>query len=632
MAGLVGVFRASGLTSDDHRFVKRSAQLLDYTGSSIQDVWSDDYLSVCRVHHPFQPVSRVAVQPTSGLRLILDGELFDVEGDAEPPAPADAADRCLDLYSRAGVAGLERLNGHFTLLIYDAAARALTVTGDRFAARPLHYHAGGGALAFATQIRPLLERDIPRRLDLSAVAQYFAWETVHDTATFLEPIRTLPPAGVLSVPGGLHKPSRYWTMHYQPDDGRSERPHAEALAGALEGAIRRHTRGVDGLAVLLSGGMDSRAIAKLSASPLTALTLADFENTEVRVARAVAATRSIPHVFLPRPPDFYIDLVDLGVDLGDGAHGFQHAHFVQLRGQMPEGITAVVNGFGFDTLLKGLALPMRLRRLLGWTVNKHDIDPLPEGLSPADFADAILGRGPLALGDDSLSLRVFQPGVRAVMRDRLRAAVAGVLAETAPRVPGAVQWYESLRMNMMSVRFPHFLNVLSIRHFFRDRTPSFDNALLDQYLRIPPRLRNDSYIYRRALKLLAPEMLAIPDANTGLRPDTPYLIEHLHHRARLLGERVGLWHPARLPEPTFTDRSWPNMAEVIRQRPALHRRIAEVIEDPAALSPDLFDRETLRELLNAHLDRRADYTDRLFLLLTFGLWHRRAIAGEPAGA
>jgi asparagine synthetase B (glutamine-hydrolysing) len=632
MAGLLGVFRPGGLTSADHSLVKESARMLDYSGRSQHDLWSDDFLTICRVHHVHQPPPRPAIRAARGLCLILDGELFDVDGDEEPSRHAEPAERCLDLYLRAGTAGFARLNGHFSLLIYDLSACVLTIASDRFAARPMYYHAAGGSLAFASQVKPLLGRDFKRRPDLSAVAQYFAWETVLDEATFLEGIRTLPPASVLTAPAETRTSSRYWTMTYEPDYGEPERRHAERLGEALRGAIRRQTRDTDGLALLLSGGMDSRAIVALSASPLTAVTLADFENTEVRVARAVAATRSLPLIFLPRPADFYGDLIDLGVELGDGAYRFDNAHFARLSGLLPEGITSVVSGFGFDTLIKGLALPKRLRHVLGWGVNKHDLHPLPEGLSPGAFADEILARGPLALGEESPALRIFHPGLRVAMRDRLRAAMEGVLAYTAPHTPTALQWYESLRMNMMATRVPQFLNVLSIRHFFRDRTPAFDNAILDEYLRIPPRLRNDSHIYRRALALVAPEMLAIADANTGLPPDTHYLVEHLHHRARLLAERLGVRRTPPLADPTFTERSWPNMGELIRCRPPIHRRIVEVIADPAALPPDLFHAETLRGMLGAHLDRRADHTYLLLLVLTFGLWFRRTFASGTAEA
>jgi hypothetical protein len=631
MAGLVGIFRPGGLTAVDHAFVKRGAARLDYTGTSQFDGWADGFLSLCRVHHPHQVPPAPATSPGGGLRLVADGEIFDIDDAARPFQPASGVDHCLELYAREGVGALTRLNGHFTILVYEAGARTLQLASDRFAARPLHYRRSGDALSFATQARALLAGDLTPRPNLGAIAQYFAFEAVLDDSTLVEGVRTLPPASVLTHPGDA-PPRRYWTLSYVPDAGGSARPYADGLAEALRGAIHRQTRGTAGLGLLLSGGMDSRVIVPLAASPLAAITLADHENSEVALARRVAATRSLPFCFVRRDPDFYGGLVDLATDLGDGAYRFDHAHFAGLIRDLPPTITTVVSGYGFDSIIKGLILPKRLRHLFGWAVNRHDLMPFPTRVSASGLVDLALAWGPLAGGADSPLLRLFALGIRRRAEESLRAAMTGILERTADAAPSTVQWYESLRMNMMAMGLPHFLNVLSVRHFFRDRTPAFDNAVLEAYRTAPPRLRLDGRLYLGALRQLAPEMLAIPDANTGLRPDMHYLVQHLHHRARLVGERLRLRRPPAPPDPIFTERSWPNMGEMIRRRASVGGRLAESLKDPAALPPDLFDVGAIGEMLDAHQARRADFTYLLLLVLTFAVWHRRTVSGSAAEA
>jgi hypothetical protein len=48
-----------------------------------------------------------------------------------------------------------------------------------------------------------------------------------------------------------------------------------------------------------------------------------------------------------------------------------------------------------------------------------------------------------------------------------------------------------------------------------------------------------------------------------------------------------------------------------------------------ALPPDLFDSAAAARLLEAHLAGRANHAWLLLLLLTFGTWHRRHLAGRP---
>jgi hypothetical protein len=253
-------------------------------------------------------------------------------------------------------------------------------------------------------------------------------------------------------------------------------------------------------------------------------------------------------------------------------------------------------------------------------------------LSAAGLADRALAWGPLSAGAESPTLRILAPGIRARGEEALRSTLTAILARNATQAPSAVQWYESLRMNMMAMALPHFLNVLCVRHFFRDRTPAFDNDVLDAYLAAPPRLRLDGQLYLAALRRLAQEMLAIPDANTGLRPNTHYVVQHLHHRARFISERIGLRRPSASTDPIFTERSWPNMAEVVRRRATVGGRLAELLTDEEALPPDLFDVHAIRAMLEAHQARRADFTYLLLLILTFAVWHRRTVRSEVTEA
>jgi hypothetical protein len=182
-------------------------------------------------------------------------------------------------------------------------------------------------------------------------------------------------------------------------------------------------------------------------------------------------------------------------------------------------------------------------------------------------------------------------------------------------------------MNMLATRFNAFLNVLSIRHFYRDYTVAFDNAVLERHLDLPSALRLDGMVYKRALHLLDPTIASVPDSNTGLPPRTHYLIEHARTRIRLAATRA-----SRRPvaDPSAGESSWPRMDELIRRRPSLAGRIADVIGDDAALPGDLLDIPSLKAVLADHLAGRADATWPLLLTLSFGTWYKRTVTAEAA--
>jgi len=621
MAGLVGIFRPGGLTAEDRRTVPRLARGLDYTGVSGIDTWSDTVLCVARVHHPDETPEPVAQRADLDATVIFDGSIAE-----EPTTGRGPAAWCLDLYADHGAEGLAQVNGQFNVVLSDRRGRALLLVNDRFASRPLYYHATPERVIWSTQVRGLLAPDVPRRLCEAGVHQVFVFQTILDDRTLLEDVRTLPPAGVLTVQDGRARVARYWELRYRDEAPRPARRYAEDLAETLRGAVRRSLRSAERAGLLLSGGLDSRAILACSPVSLAAVTIADSENTEVEVARRLAATRNLAFTFVRRDPDYYTGLVDLGAMLGDGASRFDNAHFGRLREALGGSVCGLATGYGFDLLLKGAALPRRPRRVLGWPVNRHRlVDP---GARPSREAlvDVVLDTQGDCLWHHPVLPRLFRGPERARLEESVRGVVGAILARAEAHAPDPVRRCEFVRMNMLATRFNAFLNVLSIRHFYRDYTVAFDNAVLERHLDLPSALRLDGIVYKRALQLLDPTLASVPDANTGLPPRTHYLVEHARSRVRLAASRVSR-RPVNL---AASQGSWPRMDELIRRRPSLGGRIADVIGDDAALPGDLLDIPSLKAVLADHLAGRADATWPLLLTLSFGTWYRRTVTAEAA--
>jgi asparagine synthase (glutamine-hydrolysing) len=619
MAGLVGIFRPGGLTAADRLTVQRLAQGLDYTGVSDVDTWSDASLCVARVHHPDEATEPPAQRADLDAALIYDGSMAE-----EPSGGRSPAAWCLDLYADHGSAGLAQVNGQFNVILSDRRRRALLLVNDRFASRPLYYHATAERVIWSNQVRGLLAPDVPRRLCEAGMHQVFVFQTILDERTLLEDVRTLPPAGVLTFQDGRAAVARYWELRYREASPRSPRHDAEELAETLRGAVRRNLRSAKRAGLLLSGGLDSRAIIACSPVSLAAVTIADSENAEVEVARRLAATRDLSFTFVRRDPDYYAGLVDLGAALGDGASRFDNAHFGRLREALGGSVSGLATGYGFDLLLKGAALPKRRLHLLGWPLNRHRLVDPGVRASRAALVDVVLDTQGDCLWHHPVLPRLFRRPELARLEETVRGVVDGILARAEACAPDPVRRCEFVRMNMLATRFNAFLNVLSIRHFYRDYTVAFDNAVLDRHLDLPSSLRLDGIVYKRALHLLDPAIASVADANTGLPPRTHYLVEHARMRARLAASRV----TRRPVDLTASQGSWPRMDELIRQRPALAGRLADVIGDDAALPGDLLDIPGLKAVLAEHLAGRADATWPLLLTLSFGTWYRHTVTGE----
>ena len=624
MAGLIGLFATRPLSDRERAGARAAARDLDFTGVSGRDVWEDDCLVVIRVHHVHTPLVAVHTD-RRGVCAIFDGRPRLPEA-----AAPDAASRWLAMHERSAPEALARLDGSFAVVLHDTRAGAVTLVSDRFNSRPLYYHAGADVLAFASQAGLLLRLSgTPRRLDPLGVAQFLAFQAMVDERTFLADIRALPPSSQLDYPKGPSPPRRYWHWRPPEDEGHPVRTHAERLMEPLVGATARMVEDGRGLALLLSGGLDARAVVGCATQPLAAVTLADFDNTEVGLARAIAGARDFPFTFLRRRPEHHVELLDLAVALGDGAHRYDNAQFAHLRSVLPAEITALATAYSFDRFLKGNSLPKRRRRLHGWPLHRHELLPLAADMAPRPLAESVLAEHAHFLWGHAPVAEILREPHRRALEDNLRDTLEAVLRRHWDDCPDATTRFEAVSFHMMFGRFPAYLNVLSIRHFFEDRVLATDNALLDATVATPPRLRLDGLAYRGALRRLAPDLWRIPDGNTGMPPGTHPLLLYARDRGNALRRRAGLHGSRPLPDPAFTKGSWPNMVELIRHRPLLAERMAKTIADPDALPPDLFDSAAAARLLEAHLAGRANHVWLLLLLLTFGTWHRRHLAGRP---
>ncbi len=199
---------------------------------------------------------------------VLDGVL-DVPvacGPDDPPGAAEAA--VLAAWRRDGDAALARLRGDFALVLWDGARGALV--RDHLGLRGLHHHDDGMVLRFASEPHVLLAL-LPATPgpDPHGLAHWLAISAPPGDHTLLDGVRRVPPAGIVDLdPAGRRPARRYW----DPDPRRrveADGPEAaRQLRETLSTAVARRSRGPQETGVLLSGGLDSSAVAGVARGAL----------------------------------------------------------------------------------------------------------------------------------------------------------------------------------------------------------------------------------------------------------------------------------------------------------------------------------------------------------------------------
>jgi asparagine synthase (glutamine-hydrolysing) len=175
---------------------------------------------------------------------------------------ADDAEVILAAYLRWGAGCAARLLGDFAFVVWDARRRRLVAARDAMGMRALYWHRAGARVLVGTEIKQLLAAGVPARLFEPALAAYLAGDFSRLEWTCYEGIEALPPAHVLEVDERGARTWRYWEL--DPERRiryRDEREYAEHLRGLFVEAVRARVRGPGPVGVMLSGGMDSGAVA-----------------------------------------------------------------------------------------------------------------------------------------------------------------------------------------------------------------------------------------------------------------------------------------------------------------------------------------------------------------------------------
>jgi asparagine synthase (glutamine-hydrolysing) len=171
----------------------------------------------------------------------------------------------LHLYEQYGPDFARRLRGMFAVAIWDARRRRVVLARDRYGIKPLYYRHVGGVLEFASELRALPRGEI----DLDALEAFLAFNSIPAPYSIFREVRKLPAGHVLvwEADGAVHieryaRPGPVPVEELRDDD---EAELIEELRARLRDSVRAHLLSDVPVGVLLSGGVDSAALAALAA-------------------------------------------------------------------------------------------------------------------------------------------------------------------------------------------------------------------------------------------------------------------------------------------------------------------------------------------------------------------------------
>ena len=322
MCGICGIVRADGGQADRGVLARMSAALV-HRGPDSEGLEVDGEAGLA--------ARRLAIidleggdQPISGedgrVTVVQNGEVYnhaDLRGELERAghrfATRSDTEALVHLYEQHGLGFAERLRGMFAVALWDRGPRRLVLARDRFGIKPLYYRLGPEGIAFASELKALMELpELSRTVDLDALESYLAFNAIHGPATIYREVRKLGPGELLVYEGGAARSERFAAPAPVAEGEQRQEPWgvlAAELRDRLRDSVRAHLVADVPVGVLLSGGIDSSALTALAAQESAgrvatfSIGFAERSFSEVEQARTIARRYRTDHHELVLRPD-----------------------------------------------------------------------------------------------------------------------------------------------------------------------------------------------------------------------------------------------------------------------------------------------------------------------------------------
>jgi len=192
------------------------------------------------------------------------------------PVQKDVPDSLLILaaYRKWGIECPNQLIGDFSFAIWDIQKQQLFCARDHVGKRSLYYSNNHDFFTFSTLIDPLFQiKELNKEPNEDFIAEFLAIPTIAASLdcsmTAYANIFQLPPASALLVDANEIKIWEYWQIKQdQPVVLKTDAEYEGAFLKIFAESVKCRLRRTKNVGIMLSGGLDSTAVASLAANEL----------------------------------------------------------------------------------------------------------------------------------------------------------------------------------------------------------------------------------------------------------------------------------------------------------------------------------------------------------------------------
>jgi len=526
----------------------------------------------------------------------------------------------LRLYEDCAFETPARIQGVFTLAIWDSVRKKVMLANDRYGLLPHYYTHRNGKLVFGPLVAAILqEHSFEKKLNLDGLADFIRFQRLLGDKTFFEGLFLLPYASrlVYSTTEDQVSIDHYWNFDQIPTwpAGASFEDAVEETARLLDHAVYQMLQRVGRVGVFLSGGLDSRTLlgfASQAGKTLPSVTYGYPHTTYVNYAMRIAKPLGSKHHYFPQENGRWMtDHVDFHLAATEGHTSFIHAHAAIALEPSRQIFDVNLTGFNGDQLLGARAVEHA-------ALQANAVDEVAFTIYMYQGMTHDFSWPGMSEADEKF---VFEPSFYPQMRDRAFHSLQAALRPFSQypfdrRLDYFTAIYQGARMSN--------LNVVYHRNYLETRYPFFDYPLLDFVSSVPLDYRVHDRLYLAMLNRAIPKVTWVPrDTNDMLLTDQ-VIPRTLHALATKAARRVKRrLFPMKMTQLLHGDpEHW--------LRDDLQEWAGNILFDKRTVERGIFNPSYVRSIFERHMCGREIWTiGKIAPLITFEMMMRKFFDGTP---
>ncbi|MDG4656362.1 asparagine synthase (glutamine-hydrolyzing) [Ectobacillus antri] len=521
--------------------------------------------------------------------LLEKGATFATHSDTEV---------IIALYAHMKEKCVDYLRGMFAFMIWDREEKRLFGARDHFGIKPLFVAEESDAIYFASEKKSIVHALQDKGVNVASLQHYFTYQYAPEPASLTTDINKIEPGHYfVKEPGKPLTTHRYWKPYFKPS-GETKEQHIANIRDVLYDSVKMHMRSDVPVGSFLSGGIDSSIVVSIAKefNPNLLTFSVGFERegfSEVDVAKETAEKLNVKnHSVLVTPEEFMNEFPKIMWHMDDPLADPAAVPLYFVAKEARKHVTVVLSGEGSDELFGGYNIYREPNSLKMFQYIPEPGKRVLKALSGA-LQEGFKGKSFLERGCTPIEERYYGNAkiFREEEKQQLMRSYNNAIRYTDITKPlyNEIEMYDDVSKMQYIDMFTWLrgdilvkADKMTMAHSLELRVPFLDKEVFDVASKLPTELKIANGTTKAILR----------EAVEGIVPD------HVLNRKKL-GFPVPIRHWLKNEM-----RDW--ATTIIKESATDH----------------LIDKQYVLNLLDAHCAGTADYSRKIWTVLSFMVWHQ----------